>query len=143
MFGIGPWYFYTYAKPLVKQMSYYGRPADYKMRLALSQIGPIRIELIETMEGDSIYADFIKEHGYGVHHFGILVDDMNHALAQAHSTGLNMIQDGSGFGLDGDGHYAYLETEKSLGVTLELISRPKARVEPEKIYPPPIERTSF
>jgi hypothetical protein len=47
-----------------------------------------------------------------------------------------MIQDGSGFGLDGDGHFAYLETEDALGVTLELIQRPKARVQPEKIYPP-------
>jgi 4-hydroxyphenylpyruvate dioxygenase and related hemolysins len=136
LFGIGPWHFYTYAKPLVRQMSYHGQPADYQMRIALSQIGPMRIELIEAKEGDSIYADFIKEHGYGVHHLGILVEDMNQALAQAHSDGFNIIQDGSGFGLDGDGHYAYLETEELLGVTLELIQRPKARVEPEKIYPP-------
>jgi hypothetical protein len=61
---------------------------------------------------------------------------MNEAMAQTESAGINMIQDGSGFGLDGDGHYAYLETEKALGVTLELIQRPKARVQPEKIYPP-------
>lgn len=136
MFGIGPWQFYTYGKPLVRQMSYRGHLAEYKMRIALSQIGPLRIELIEAKEGDSIYTDFIREHGYGVHHFGILIDDMKDALVQTDSAGLNMIQDGSGFGLDGDGHYAYLETEEALGVTLELIQRPKARVKPEKIYPP-------
>ena len=135
-FGVGPWHFYTYGKPLVKEMTYHGQPADYRMRIALSQIGPLRIELIEAKEGDSIYADFIKEHGYGVHHFGILVEDINDALDQTHSAGLEMIQDGSGFGLDGDGHYAYLGTEEYLGVTLELIQRPKARVQPEKIYPP-------
>ena len=135
-FGIGPWHFYTYGRPLVKQMSYQGHPADYQMRIALSHIGPLRIELIESQEGDSIYRDFIKEHGYGVHHFGILVEDMQEALAQVASTRINMIQDGSGFGLDGDGHYAYLETEDDLGVTLELIQRPKARVKPEKIFPP-------
>jgi catechol 2,3-dioxygenase-like lactoylglutathione lyase family enzyme len=136
MFGIGPWHFYTYAKPLVKEMSYRGQSADYKMRIALSQIGPLRIELIEAKDGDSIYEEFIREHGYGVHHFGILVEDMMDALAQTNSAGLDMIQDGSGFGLHGDGHYAYLETEKALGVTLELIQRPSARVQPEKIYPP-------
>jgi catechol 2,3-dioxygenase-like lactoylglutathione lyase family enzyme len=140
MFGIGPWHFYTYGKPLVRQMSYHGGPAEYKMRIALSQIGPLRIELIEAKEGDSIYADFIKDHGYGVHHLGILVDDMKNALAQTNSAGLNMIQDGSGFGLDGDGHYAYLDTEEALGVTLEFIQRPKARVKPEKIYPPDSEQ---
>jgi len=135
MFGIGPWHFYTYGKPLVRQMSYHGQPADYEMRIALSQIGALRIELIEAKKGDSIYADFIKEHGYGVHHFGILVEDMNDALEQTESAGMEMIQDGSGFGLDGDGHYAYLGTAEQLGVTLELIQRPKARVQPEKIYP--------
>jgi len=135
LFGIGPWHFYTYGRPLVKEMTYHGRPADHKMRIALSYIGPLRIELIEAKEGDSIYADFIKEHGYGVHHFGILVEEMNDELTKAHAAGLEMIQDGSGFGLDGDGHYAYLDTEKLLGVTLELIQRPRARVAPEKIYP--------
>jgi hypothetical protein len=47
-----------------------------------------------------------------------------------------MIMDGSGFGLDGDGHYAYLDTEDALGVTLELIDRPERRFEPEAVYPP-------
>jgi methylmalonyl-CoA/ethylmalonyl-CoA epimerase len=136
LFGIGPWAFYTYAKPLVNQMTYHGNPADYKMRIALSQIGPLRIELIEALEGDSIYKDFIQEHGYGVHHFGLLVEDMSEALDEATSSGYNMIQDGSGFGLNSDGHYAYLDTENLLGVTLELIQRPKARVSPEKTYPP-------
>jgi catechol 2,3-dioxygenase-like lactoylglutathione lyase family enzyme len=135
VFGIGPWNFYTYARPLVREMSYRGKPADYGMRLALSYIGPLRIELIEAKAGDSIYADFIREHGYGVHHFGILVEEMNDELAKAKAAGLQMIQDGSGFGLDGDGHYAYLDTEELLGVTLELIQRPKARVAPEKVFP--------
>jgi methylmalonyl-CoA/ethylmalonyl-CoA epimerase len=136
MFGIGPWHFYTYAKPFVKQMSYMGRPAEYSSRIALSYFGPTRIELIEPLEGNTVYADFIREHGYGVQHFGLIVDDMKAALAQAEAAGLTMTMDGSGFGLDGDGHYAYLDTEKILGITLELIERPKGRVKPEKIYPP-------
>jgi methylmalonyl-CoA epimerase len=140
MFGIGPWHFYTYAKPLVKEMSYRGQPAEYKIRIALSQLGPLRIELIEPLDDRSIHAEFIKEHGYGVHHFGILVEDMQAALEQAGAAGLDMIQDGSGFGLHGDGHYAYLDTEAALGVTLEFIQRPKARVKPEKIYPPEREQ---
>jgi len=135
-FGIGPWHLYTYGKPLVKRMTYRGRPSDYKMRVALSWLGPLRIELIQPLEGDTIYAEFIREHGYGVHHLGLLVDDMEAALAQARAAGLTMTQDGAGFGLDGDGHYAYLDTEAMLGVTLELIERPQRRVAPERIYPP-------
>jgi methylmalonyl-CoA/ethylmalonyl-CoA epimerase len=136
LFGIGPWHFYTYKKPFVKDMNYMGKPANYSSRIALSYFGPTRIELIEPLEGESVYADFIREHGYGVHHFGLVIDDMSSALKQAEEAGLPMTMDGSGFGPDGDGHYAYLDTEKYLGVTLELIQRPKNRAKPDKIYPP-------
>jgi len=142
VFGIGPWHIYTYGKPLVTKMSYYGQPSEYRMRVALSYIGSLRIELVEMLEGDTVYADFVKEHGYGVHHFGVLVEDMQEAVARAEAAGLTMTQDGSGFGLDGDGHYAYLDTEDKLGVTIELIERPKRRLPPERTYPPDGQYTS-
>lgn len=134
-FGIGPWDFYTYAKPLVKEMSYYGKPADYKIKIALSYFGPMRIELIELIAGSTVYEDFINTRGYGIQHVGVLVDDMESALKMAKDAGIEMIMDGSGFGLDGDGHYAYLDTEDHIGFMLELIMRPKRRVKPEKIFP--------
>lgn len=136
VFGIGPWQFYTYEKPLVKKMSYQGEPADYAMRIALSYFGPSRVELIEAKRGDSVYTDFVREHGYGVQHLGVLVDDMQAAIAQAEAAGYTVVQDGSGFGLNGDGYYAYLDTAEDLGVMLELIERPKGRRTPEKVYPP-------
>jgi len=136
IFGIGLWHFYTYARPLVSHMTYRGEPADYSMRIALSYFGETRIELIEPGDGQSIYADFVLEHGYGPHHYGLLVDDMQEALAEAEGAGFSVIMDGSGFGPDGDGHYAYLDTEEKLGVILELIQRPKRRHPPEKVYPP-------
>lgn len=139
VFGIGPWHFYTYEKPLVNKMSYHGKPADHGFRIALSYFGPSRIELIEVKHGDSVYQDFIDQHGYGVHHLGFLVEDMQHALQQAREIGFDMIQDGSGFGPDGDGHYAYLDTEEIFGILIELIERPKRRFPPEKVFPPDSE----
>ncbi len=135
VFGIGPWHFYTYEKPFVKKMTYKGEDADYSVRIALSYFGPMRIELIEVKEGDTVYGDFIKEHGYGVQHLGLLVEDMQVAIRQAAEAGYTVTQDGSGFGPDGDGHYAYLDTEDEFGVTFELIERPARRHSPEKIYP--------
>jgi methylmalonyl-CoA/ethylmalonyl-CoA epimerase len=137
LFGIGPWHFYTYGDPLVKTMSYHGRPVKYRMRLALANVGPLRIELIEPLEGDTVYADFVREHGYGVHHLGLLVQDMAGALETAATAGFSMTMDGAGFGKGGDGHYAYLDTESRLGTTFELIERPSDRIPPVKIYPPP------
>ena len=136
VFGIGPWHFYTYGTGLCRKMSYHGQPVEYRMRLALSWFGPMRVELIELMEGPTVYADFVADHGFGIQHLGLLVEDMGAAIAQAEAAGIPMIMDGSGFGLDGDGHYAYLDTEGLIGVTLELIERPKGRLTPEKVYPP-------
>jgi catechol 2,3-dioxygenase-like lactoylglutathione lyase family enzyme len=136
LFGIGPWHFYTYGKPLVRRMTYRGKPGAHKMRLAMSMIGPMCLELIEVLEGDTIHADFVREHGYGLHHLGVLVEDMEVAIAQAKAGGLTVTQDGAGYGLDGDGHYAYLDTEDKIGLALELIQPPRRRVQPEKIYPP-------
>ncbi|MFN2144298.1 MAG: VOC family protein [Anaerolineales bacterium] len=135
-FGIEPWHFYTYKRPLLKMSRYYGKEVDNAIRIALSYLGPTRIELIEMKSGESIHADFIAEHGYGIHHFGLLVEDMEAAQAAARAAGFEIIQEGSGFGPDGDGHYAYLDTEARLGAIYELIERPKGRHTPEKVYPP-------
>ena len=136
-FGIGPWHLYTYGKPLVKRMTRHGKPCEYKMIIALSYIGKMRIELIEPLEGDTVYKEFIEDHGYGVHHLGVLTDDMKGSLKNAESAGIAMTMDGAGFGPDDDGHYAYLDTEKLIGTTIEFIERPKRRNPPERIYPEP------
>ncbi len=135
LFGIGPWDFYTYQKPLVQRMSYRGKPADYSMRIALSWMGSTRIELIQVLRGPTVHEEFIRKHGYGVQHIGIIVRDMPGSLEQARAGGIDMIMDGSGFGVDGDGWYAYLDTEDRLGITIELVQRPARRHPPEKVFP--------
>jgi catechol 2,3-dioxygenase-like lactoylglutathione lyase family enzyme len=136
VFGIGPWQFYTYGPPMLQHMTYHGQPVEYRMRLALSYFGPTRIELIELGEGPTVYADFVAQHGYGIQHLGVLVDDMPAAMARAEAAGIRTLMDGAGFGMDGDGHYAYLDTEELFGTTIELIARPHQKPAPEKVYPP-------
>jgi catechol 2,3-dioxygenase-like lactoylglutathione lyase family enzyme len=135
-FGIGPWHFYTYERPLLKMSRYHGKDVDNAIRIALSYFGSTRIELIEVLRGETIQTDFVDEHGYGIQHLGIYVEDIQAAIAEAQEAGFTVIQEGSGFGPDGDGHYAYLDTEKAFGATYELIQRPKRRHPPDKIYPP-------
>lgn len=134
-FGCGPWHFYTYGKPLVKRMTRRGKPCEYRMKVALGYIGPMRVELIEPLEGDTVYKEFVEKHGYGVHHLGVLTENMRESLDRAAGCGLAMTMDGAGFGPDGDGHYAYLDTEDLIGTTIELIERPKGRAKPDRIYP--------
>ena len=135
LLGLGPWTMYTYGKPLLKSATYRGEEASPVQRIALATLGTLRIELIEPVEGPSIFHDWIAEHGYGMHHVGVKVEDMEAALAEANAAGLSVIQDGRGYGLDGDGHYAYLDSVDALGMILELSEMPKRRVEPDGVFP--------
>ncbi len=135
LFGIGNWKIYTYGKPLLSFMNYHGKPFEYKARIALSYFGETRVEIIQNLEGETIYTDFIKDHGYGLQHLGIYVADIRRSLKEAESAGLSVVMEGGGFGLDGDGHFAYLDTQDQFGITYELIQRPLRRHEPEAVYP--------
>lgn len=135
VFGVGDWKIHTYGPPLLSYMTRHGKPCSYKARIALGYFGESRIELIQNLEGDTVYREFVQKHGYGVHHLGIYVPDIQAALDEARQAGIAVTMEGAGFGLDGDGHFAYLDTDDLLGTTYELIQRPKRRHEPESFYP--------
>jgi len=134
-FGVGDWKIYTYGPPLLSYMTRNGKPFTYKARIALSYFGESRIELIQNLEGDTVYSEFVERHGYGVHHLGIYVPDIQVALEEVRKAGVGITMEGAGFGLDGDGYFAYLDTDDLYGTTYELIQRPKRRHEPEAVYP--------
>jgi hypothetical protein len=116
-FGIGGWQFYTYGPPLLTYMTRNGHPCSYKVRIALNNFFETRIELIQQIEGDTVYQEFIDKHGYGIHHLGIYINDIPAAIAEAEAAGIRVTMEGAGFGLDGDGYFAYLDTEVLLGTT--------------------------
>ncbi len=91
LFGIGDWKIYTYGKPLLSFMNYRGKPVDYKARIALSYLGETRIELIQNLEGKTVYTEFIDKHGYGLQHLGIYVADIETALREARSAGVSCL----------------------------------------------------
>lgn len=93
-------------------MTYKGEPTSYSSRIALGYFGSTRVELIQPLEGRTVYSDFIENHGYGLQHLGIYVQDMKSSLEIVKQQGISVLMEGGGFGLDGDGHYAYLDTEK-------------------------------
>lgn len=133
-FGVGPWTVYTYKRPFVKEMTYRGQPGNFESRLALARVGPMQLELIQPLKGPSIYLDFVEEHGYGLHHIAVLVDDLDAGVATAEDAGFEVLMDGRGYGVDGDGGFAYLDTEAAIGVILELVELPARRAEPEAVY---------
>lgn len=133
--GIGPWRIYTYEAPMVKEMTYRGRRQDYRMRLALAQAGDITLELIEPLSDDNIYVEQLKRKGPGLNHVGVIVPSVVDAVAEAAKSGFAVLQSGRGYGLRGDGAFAYLDTEEALGVIVEVIEVPKERRTPKAVFP--------
>jgi len=134
--GIGPWHVYTYGAPLVKELTYRGKPGNWRFRIALAKVGGFSLELIQPLSGDNIYADFLKQHGEGgIQHLGFVVQDMDRVVEEAQRSGYQVIQSGRGHGVRGDGKFAYLSTEDDLFTVYEVMELVSQRHPPERVYP--------
>jgi hypothetical protein len=132
--GIAPWRIVTTGAPPLTCL-YHGRPAEYQIKLATAQSGSIQLELIQYLSGDTIHRDFLEEGRTGLEHMGIFVPDLEAALPPYLDQGIGILQTGMGMGVNGDGCYAYLDTEPIFGTILELIQSATQPVPPERVYP--------
>jgi hypothetical protein len=131
--GIGPWDVYTYGPHRMPRMTFRGREQSYVMKLALAHVGETMYELIESVEGPNIYEEFLASHGEGLHHLGYGVPDIEAEIQRMAGEGIALLQSGHGFGLDGDGAYAYFDTESTLGCIIEAIEFPRQMPPPERV----------
>ena len=101
------------------ESTYYGKPAYWRMRTAFTTLGNLQIELIEPLEGQSIYKDFLQKHGPGIHHFRFTVTNFEDKLEALKKAGIQMIA--SGRGMRTSSRWAYFDTSEILqGVFIEL-----------------------
>jgi catechol 2,3-dioxygenase-like lactoylglutathione lyase family enzyme len=133
--GIGPWNVWTFDGRLMTAMEYDGKPAQFGALVALCSIGPLTYEVIEPLSGPSIWDDFLGARGEGMHHLGYYVDDMTAAIEAMSMKGYSVVQFGAGFGIDGDGAFAYFDATAELGCYLEAILSPSALAPPQRTIP--------
>jgi len=87
-----------------------GQPADCAVHLSLGWLGDTQVELIEPVRGESLYAEFLAEHGPGLHHVAFDPPDFDAAVAGLCGGGLDPIMHGSlGAGM----RFAYFDTSKT------------------------------
>jgi len=89
-----------------------------KLKIVLFELEEVEIELIQVLEGESIHSKFLEERGEGLHHLGFFVKDIEKELAKLEKEGIKVLERGEVLGTV---KFAYLDTEKTLGVVLELI----------------------
>lgn len=128
--GLKGWQGFVYSSDNVRSLSYLGEPADYRMKVAWTGANP-QVELVQSLDGPNIYEDWLERRGEGLHHLGILVDSIQTEVEVMQKAGYEILMAGFGHGLDGDGGFAYLDTEPELGVIIELIKAPARRRPPD------------
>lgn len=127
--GVTDWMRYTYGPAVLTDQQYRGEPAAFSMHIALGGQQP-QIELIEPAEGPSIYDEHLERFGPSMHHLGVYVDSLDDAIDRMARSGYAVLQKGTGFGLDGDGGFAYFDTAADLHTIVEAIVLPRRRRPP-------------
>jgi methylmalonyl-CoA/ethylmalonyl-CoA epimerase len=125
-FGIEEWNCYHYDQEFMPWSRFGAEEGAFAMRLAMGGSNP-QIELIQPLAGPSIYHEFTEQGRTGLHHLGVFVDNLDAAITLMEGAGYRVTQTARGYGQDGDGGFAYFDTDRDLGVVVEAIEIPAIR----------------
>jgi len=135
--GIGPWDIYELQAPLLSEVTYRGKPAQFSMKLGVATVGTVQLELIEPVSGDSIYSDFLAEYGEGPHHLQFTTDNIDETTQVMVKEGFPLLMSGR----IGDGAFAFYDTVDALK-TIWGAFRPPKGMSPNYRYPESEAQTS-
>jgi catechol 2,3-dioxygenase-like lactoylglutathione lyase family enzyme len=100
---------------------YRGKPGSFEMYLGWWRFGDITYEWIQSLKGPSVYDEYLRAHGEGLHHLAFEVRDMDEATKLMASRGAPVSQSGGWVSPGSKGRFAYLDSEPHGGVTIELL----------------------
>lgn len=133
--GIGPWKIFLFEEPLLREMTIKGKAEKYRMYVAICQLENIYIEVIQPLEGETIYKEFLDKHGEGLHHLGFIIDSLDKGIKSFEANGFRVLQSGRFQG----GGFAYFDTQEDFGTILELIERSNPPNIPIRVWPEKVE----
>jgi methylmalonyl-CoA/ethylmalonyl-CoA epimerase len=119
LLGLGPFRFHDWPGDRPDMQAHFrGRPGRFRMRLGFGDLGNVQLELIQPLEGESLYTEFLARRGPGLHHLLFDVADLDDKLARLAKAGIAVRMSGSG--LVPGTRWLYLDTEHLIGWSLEL-----------------------
>lgn len=134
MLGWEPWSVYDYKPPLLHDTMVRGRPTPYRMIGAEVHCDPIDFELLQPVEGPSIYKEFLDQHGEGLHHVSVVSTkhDVHAALNDFKNHGVDILMSGR---IGPDIEYYYMDTEPTLKMIAETVSGHAISLKPSWTFP--------
>jgi hypothetical protein len=121
--GIGPFRLMEWPIPGIDpQSTYHGQPRPYRILLGFARVGAAQIELVQPLDDQSIWSDFLASHGPGLHHFRITVSNFDEMVGTLQTAGFKNIASGTGAHIGSK--WAYFDTAEILeGIVIELRTR--------------------
>ena len=132
LFGNGPWRVFELGAHNIRDYTLHGEPATGSTLLGLNDSHP-QVELLQPLDGTTTHREWLEQHGQSVHHVGAVVPSVDEAVAAAEAEGIEVVSAGWGFGTDGSGSFAYLDTVEVFGVLFEVFEPPTSLGTPLRV----------
>ena len=135
--GWGPWNVYELEPPELHDTYVRGVPTDFTMILAMTQVGPIEVEVIQPLEGPSIYREWLDDHGEGLHHLAVVqshtsdFEDDEATRAHFEKLGAPVLMEGR----IGGSHFWYFDTQPVLKAVFETVAGRADGPKLTRVYP--------
>lgn len=120
-YGIGPWKVSEISSKTVTDIYKHDNITKFSYKIAMCDIGEIEWELVEPLDDKSIYSDFLKEKGPGLHHFAFDVKNYEDAVDELKAKGKKILSSGNWQGTK----FTHFATEDDLGFVIELFKFPE------------------
>lgn len=98
---------------------------EQRVKIAIMDIGGVKIELVEPKDESSSIANFLRKKGQGIHHICFEVDDIDAEEERLRRAGVAIIENASDVGA-GDSKVLFIHPSSSGGVLFELIEHKKS-----------------
>jgi Glyoxalase/Bleomycin resistance protein/Dioxygenase superfamily len=135
LLGWGPWNVYRHEPPRLHDTEVRGQPAEYTMLGAETHVGDMGFELLQPLEGPSIYREWLETHGEGLHHVAVMLHDFDESTALKQKfaeVGASVLMGGR---IGETIEFYYIDTEPSLKIILESGSGHAIDLVPDDVYP--------
>jgi methylmalonyl-CoA/ethylmalonyl-CoA epimerase len=135
LLGWGPWNVYRHEPPRLHDTAIRGKSVEYTMLGAETHVGDIGFELLQPLEGPSIYKEWLEQHGEGLHHMAVMLHNFEESTKLKRrfaEVGVSVLMGGR------IGHtieFYYLDTEPTLKLILESGSGHAIDLVPDYVYP--------
>ncbi len=101
-------------------------PTTGKVKVLIGYMGSIRLQLVQPIEGQSMFQEFLDAKGEGVHHYAFLVDDIEKVEGDLVKKETKIL---SSARIEGGGGHVIIDSAKIGGILIELMQPPAGWLE--------------